>query len=995
LTSSDSRPRRARELFDQLLDRPREERDAHLKKSCGSDRSLELEVRSLLEAHHEAEGFLEAEQVSRALTDLTAEHDDPLVGAVIGDYRILGLLGRGGMGAVYRAEQEHPHRQVALKLIDRSITTPDLLRRFEVEAEVLARLKHPGIAQIHVAGTTGAEHGDRPYFAMELVEGQPLTTFADERHLDLHQRLELLIKGCEAVQHAHQVGVIHRDLKPANIFVTAEGQPKILDFGIARSTDTDLQITTVADGKAMLIGTLPYMSPEQVRGDPSQLDTRSDVYALGVLGYELLTGSFPRDLEGKPLTDAIRTIVDEEPRPLGAAGQGRFSTDLETIVGKALESDRQRRYDSASGFAADLRRFLDGQPISARPQSTIYQLRKLVARNRLPAGLLAGLVLLAIVSAVIMAFQIRRTVRERDRAGVEAATANEASTFLESLFMQADPEQALGQTLTAREVLDRGAMRIETELQDQPVVRGRLLAMLGKVYDGLGVGDRAAPLLKEAVAIGRALQAEREEVGDPSNLELALCLYARCAAREGRNEEAVAMCREAVQLTEAVYGPESQQVATCLNHLAYQLSLVSEFDEARIQLERGLALREKLLGPDDVDVGWSVYQYAHVLNASGARELARAQFERACTIWETSLPENHPQTARGFRDYAQVLGDAGEYEAALEYAERALAIQEKTLGRRHPDVADTLNDVGYLNWRVGNLPEAHRYFTDAVEAHRQSYGPADPELLNRLQNVVRISNMMDRPEVAEAALMEARDLALEHHGDEPNVLAGTQARLGFHYASQRRAAEAIPLLREAAELYEQAGEAFARDLLIMRDSLVPMLLLEDEAAEALALSERVLATVLEHPELERPNPLFARWRIGQALVRLGRLEEAEAWFRELLPEAEASFEVNAFFPWNIRWLIGHCRHGLGYEDEARELYDQVLEVDPESLTEDRCWLHLRMAEELAAEGAIDEARRELNAALEAGLDARAGQLALLLDPRLGPSERREMARVMD
>jgi len=444
---SDSHPQRAKALFDQLLDLPEGAGDAFLKEACGADRALEEEVRSLLEAHLDAEGFLESEQVARALADYSSEHDDPLVGTVIGDYRILGLLGRGGMGSVYRAEQERPHREVALKLVDRGFTSPQLLRRFEVEAEVLARLQHPGIAQIHVAGTSGVQHEERPYFAMELVEGLPLTDFAEAKNLDLRERLELLIKVCEAVQHAHQVGVIHRDLKPANILVTAEGQPKILDFGIARSTDTDLQITTRAGSRALLIGTLPYMSPEQVRGNPEELDTRSDVHALGVLCYELLTGRLPRELEDRPLTDAIRIVADEEPRKLGAAGQGRFPADLETIVAKALESDRFRRYDSASGFAADLRRFLDGQPIAARPASAIYQIRKLVVRNRLPAALVAGLVLLAIASVVIMGFQTRRTAQERDRAGLEAVTASEVSIFLESLFLEADPERALGETL--------------------------------------------------------------------------------------------------------------------------------------------------------------------------------------------------------------------------------------------------------------------------------------------------------------------------------------------------------------------------------------------------------------------------------------------------------------------------------------------------------------------------------------------------------------------
>jgi len=990
---TDSRSRRARELFDQLLDLPERNRDARLEEVDREDPELAREVRTLLDAHAEAAGFLEGEAVARALGDLSgAEAVDPLIGATVGDYRILALLGRGGMGAVYRAEQEHPRREVALKLLDRGFESPPLRRRFEVEAEVLARLKHPGIAQVHVAGTTGPELGGRPWFAMELVEGRPLTDFADEHRLDLRERLELLVRVCEAVQHAHQVGVIHRDLKPANILVTAEGRPKILDFGIARGTDADLQVTTVADGGAALVGTLPYMSPEQVEGEPDRLDTRSDVYALGVLGYELLTGELPRDLEGRSLTDAIRAIADEEPRSLRAAGKGGFAPDLETIVAKALASEREWRYDSASELAADLQRFLDGQPIGARPPSALYQLRKLVARNRLPAALLAGLVLLAIASAIVMAFQVRRTVDERDRARIEATTANEASTFLEGLFLQADPELALGETLTAREILDRGAERIETELEEQPVVRGRLLTMLGKVYDGLGERERAAPLLAEAVELGRALQAEQAGAADRSNLQLALCLGARCEAAEGRNDEAVAMCREAVALAEKVEGPESVSLATCLNHLAYQLTLSGGLDEARVHLERGLALRERLLGPEDVDTGWSVYQYAHLLEASGETERAQEELARACEIWEAALPANHPQLARAYLDHARLLGDAGRFDEAIERAERGLAMQDETLGRDHRELADTLSALGFLNWQRDNLPESYRYYTEAAKAHEAALGTADPGLLDRLQNVVYVANAMKRPDLVLTASEEALGLAREYHADDPATLGLALGRLGFLLVHQGRDDEGVPLIEEAEGCFERAGEDSAKDLLIMRRSLYSRVSIAETPERALELGEGILSLLLAHPELESTSPLFLRWEIGRLLFGLGRVAEAEARLQELLPDVESAFDVNAFFPWNVRWLIAHCRWSLGDEAGARALYDEVLRVDPASLGDDLYWLKLRLAEDHAAAGRLEEARRELRAALEANLSPTVAREALRLDPRLSEEVRAELER---
>jgi len=981
---TDPRPARARAIFDRLLDLPREETASFLRDACRGDPGLEEEVRSLLEAHEAAGGFLEGDSVARALATLSEEQapPDPLIGATVGDYRIVALLGRGGMGAVYRAEQEHPRRAVALKVLDRGLASPEHHRRFEVEVEVLARLKHPGIAQIHVAGTTGPELGGRPWFAMELVQGLPLTDFADEERLDLRARVELLVRVCEAVQHAHQLGVIHRDLKPANILVADEGQPKVLDFGIARSTDSDLQITTMGSSHSLLVGTLPYMSPEQVGGRPQELDTRSDVHALGVLGYELLTGHLPRSLEGKSLTEAIRIVADEEPLRLSATGR-RFPTDLEVVIAKALERDRTRRYDSASALAADLRRFLDGQPIAARAPSALYQVRKLVARNRLATALVAGLVVVAVASAIFLGVQTRRTALERDRASLEAVTASEVLAFLESLFLQADPELALGETLTARELLDRGADRIETELRDQPAVRGRLLGLLGKVYVSLGERDRARPLAEEAVELGRALRTESGAASDRGNLTAALCLLGTERAKQGRVDEAIALSREAVSVAEVVHGPESIPYATCVNHLGYHLVLARRFDEAREQVLLGLELRERLLGPEDVDTGWSVYQYAHLLRSEGKLAEAREHYERATAIWEKTLPANHPRLAECLIDHSLVLTDLEEYDAALELAERALAVHEQTLGHFHPRVADALNDLGFLHWRRGDLEAAQRSFVEAAEVHRVTPGAADPALLERLYKVAYVADKRGRFEEEEGVLQDALGVARSHHLGSPIVVSTALGKLGFLCGKLSRDDEAAAYLREAIAIEEELEEPPLKDLLVLRQALATALYAGGDAEEAIAVNEWLLATVRERPELQRKNPLFTRWEIALAKVRLGGHAEAEADLRELLPEAEQAFgTVNAFFPWNIRWVLAHCRFALGFEEEARELYAAALAVDPEALGDDVCWLLLRRAEDAGAKGRVEEARALLRRALEADLGWRTGELALRLNPRL-------------
>ena len=981
----DIRPRRARELFDQVLDLPPDQRDAFLAEACAGDRELEEEVRSLVTAASESEGFLDSDSVGQALAQATAGAGpaDPLVGATIGEYRVIELLARGGMGAVYVAEQENPRRRVALKLIDRGIGSPELVRRFEFEAQVLGRLKHPGIAQIFQAGTAGADLGHRPFFAMELVDGLPLTTYADENDLGQRERLELLIRVCEGVQHAHQVGVIHRDLKPGNILVTEEGQPKILDFGIARSTGTDLQVTTLAQGESSLVGTLPYMSPEQVRGNPDELDTRADVYALGVLCFELLAGRPPRDLEGKSLTDAIRTIVDQEPRSLAAAAGRRFPADLETIVAKALDGDRQRRYDSPSALAADLRRWLDGQPISARPQSALYQLRKLVARNRLAAGLVALLLLISIGATAVMGVLGQRAARQRDRANIEAATSAQVSGFLESLFLEADPEQALGESLTARQILDRGAERIRSELADQPAVRGRLLAILGKVYQSLGQGDQAETLLEEAVAVGRSLRAGGAE-GDPSNLELALPMLARLKIAGGDGEAAVALGREAAELSRDVHGESSMQYATSLNNLGYQLSMMRQFDEAREVVEQGLAIREELLGPEHGDVGWSHYQLAWIFNVSGEKERALDEFDLACAIWEKTLPENHPQVAMVHRDYSHALREQGRFEEARGPAEKALAIQENTLGPEHPELAQTYEDVGHLYWRTNDLEGARRMFESGVEALKTARGEGHPSILAELYGLAHIHYQLGDAEGEAAALRRALELAREHHAGSMD-LAGALARLGLFYGFQGRRAEAIPLLEEALRLDSNPPDRWV-DPVAMALHLLTTKSLVDTGDESLAwrFEELVCMQSGTHPDFIL---------LGENLIRYGRYTEAENYLWRLLNLAE--LERGSVLPWNIRWLLAHCCFNLGAWEEAHSLYESVVAVDPEDLDEGAAWLLLHRAERLGSIGRLDEGLRLLDAALEAGLTVDDCRRAVSVNPDLGKAEYHHLLRHLD
>ena len=440
-----------RELFLAVQELEADQRDAYLRAHC-SEEAVRREVDALLADAPAAEAFLEmpvlgVEFVMPRPKSVLAGDGRPIEmdsraaspGAAsvqfrhperIGPYRILDVLGQGGMGVVYRAEQQHPQRLVALKVIRPGAESREALRRFVHEGQVLAWLQHPGIAQVYEAGTADTEYGPRPFFAMELVEGQPITRFAASHGLGVRERLELLTRVCDAVQHAHQKGVIHRDLKPGNILVDERGQPKILDFGVARVTDADIRVTTLQTTTGQLVGTLAYMSPEQVAGDPRALDTRSDVYSLGVICYELLTGRVPLDLSPRMVAQAARAIMEEDPPSLGTLNRA-LRGDLTTIVAKALEKDKQRRYQSASDLAVDIRRYLADEPVLAQPATTLYRLRKFARRNKpLVFGVVAAFVML-LLGIIGTTSQAVLATRERNRARDAEGRAQEQRQIAE------------------------------------------------------------------------------------------------------------------------------------------------------------------------------------------------------------------------------------------------------------------------------------------------------------------------------------------------------------------------------------------------------------------------------------------------------------------------------------------------------------------------------------------------------------------------------------
>ena len=477
---------RAKEIFLTVCDRA--DRDQELGRLCAGDADLRQLVHEMLR------------EDSAVGPVLQAFASPAMIGRRIGQYTIRGIIGEGGMGVVYEAEQESPRRTVALKVIRPEFATPAALRRFRHEAQALGRLQHEGIARILEAGRAA----DTPFFAMELIRGMPVLEYAAARAPDTRGKLELVARIAEAVHHAHQKGVIHRDLKPANILVDESGRPKVLDFGIARVLEEAGPGATLQTSAGQLIGTVSSMSPEQAAGDPGAIDTRTDVYALGLILYELLAGRRPFDLSETTLQESLRVIREEEPARLGAVDR-RFKGDIETIAAHALEKDRERRYQSAAELAADLRRAMAHEPIHARPATTVYQLRKFARRNRALVAGAASAVLALLVGLVGVTIALRHAIAAREDEARARRVAEAVNLYLNDDLLSAVSPYEMGKDVTMRQVLDDAAAHIAGRFDQEPVVEAEIRSTLGKTYWQLGELDRAEPQLVRALELRRML----------------------------------------------------------------------------------------------------------------------------------------------------------------------------------------------------------------------------------------------------------------------------------------------------------------------------------------------------------------------------------------------------------------------------------------------------------------------------------------------------------
>jgi len=722
-------------------------RTTFLEQACGGDESLWSEVESLLAEVQRTDDLLETPAVDVAARALAAssEPDGHSHPATIGHYRIIGQIGEGGMGTVYEAEQDEPRRIVALKVIKLGQTTRERLRRFRLESQALARLQHPGIAQIYEASTADTGLGPQPFFAMEFIRGLPLRRYAEARQLDTRQKLALMVKVCEAVHHAHQRGLIHRDIKPGNILVDESGQPKVLDFGVARVAGVDAQEdgerATMQTGMGELVGTLAYMSPEQVVGDPFEVDTRSDVYSLGVILYELLSGEPPYQVSHLPLPEAVLTIREVEPETLGSV-RSEYRGDVETVVRKALEKDKSRRYASAAELSADIQRYLNEEPIAARPPSTAYQLHKFARRHR--AGVtVAGVMLLALCGAVVsVAWEARIARRERDRA---QQRFNDVRDLARQVIFDLQNKLATipGTTQVRKDLVATAITYLGTLAKDRYADQG-LQRELATAYLRIGdiqgnpnkqnLGEFAAALESYAKAerLARALAGPPAPAQGQRLLADALIAQANGALFADDNAKGRALAIEALRVVRERARSEPDS-AGAQRQLGAALQSVAAFAPAREglpYLQEEASVFEKILAQNRGDLdGQRNAALAHKYIAGrctwmGSPDEAFTHFKRAeeldesCVRSEPNYPEHKMDLAIDLSQWSDYYEQKHDIAKAIENTRTALSIRRE-LAAADPNDMWAQNRLAYIVIRLGYL-QMHTSARQAMASYREA-----------------------------------------------------------------------------------------------------------------------------------------------------------------------------------------------------------------------------------------------------------------------------------
>lgn len=871
------------EVFKQAVSLPPTRREAFLLEACRGDESLLTEVRSLLDHDRQVGGPLDTPTAGRfGSGELPAAQEIKIrdLPRQIAGFRILRIIGEGGMGIVCEAKQDRPARHVALKLLQPRHFSSRMRHRFELESEVLGRLQHPGIAQVISSGMVELSGKPCPYFAMELIDGRAITDYARISKLSVGKRLELVIQLCDAVHHAHQRGVIHRDLKPANILVTNEGQAKVLDFGISRLVDDNDDRITRQTEVDQLIGTLQYMSPEQIAAG-SDIDARSDVYALGAISFELLTGSPPIDIAERPLPDAIRAIAESDRARLRNAAPA-LPGDLDVIHAKALALDRTRRYDSASALARDLERFLKREPVSARPLSASYQIWSFARRNPALATttavlafvLVAGigvstmLAVRAMRAEALAADRLHTVEEERDRAFAaeqvaqsrreeaerQRNIADAVNDFLnEDLLASANPERN-GRNVTVREILGLASSRIGSRFEDNPLVEAAISMTIGTSLRSLGDLDAARDAFEHAC-----------------------------------------------QLYESTAGTAALE--TLRARRAFGLSLIDAGDleqaddmitAAHESTRRHHASRQREIGRSLIDVGL-------VRIAQGRYEDAEKSIADGIQTIEASDNHEADDLLEARYHLLRSIIMQGRYDKAMSVGKKLFEDQHSLLGPSHPNTLITSTELAGLHLRREENAEAIDLLEQTASIQEQTFGPSHPETIHALSNLAAASKMIGRHDAAEPIYLKLVDLCKQESLQSLNLCSTVYNNLARLYDAQERFDESEPLYLQAISRRRELLGNNHPDTCGVMENLAAMYARTGRTDEATRLIGNVLESRRQVLGDSHRETIFSMYHLGSLFAKEGKLEQAAPLLAEAAQHAKSAFKPGS--PWIGKYLV--------------------------------------------------------------------------------------------
>jgi serine/threonine protein kinase/tetratricopeptide (TPR) repeat protein len=819
-------------------------------------------------------------------------------GAIIGPYHLLQRIGEGGMGEVWLAEQKEPvRRRVAVKLIKAGMDTREVVARFQSERQALALMDHPAIAKVFDAGSTpqGA-----PYFVMEYVAGVPIADYCDNHRLNTRERLQLFMQVCEGVQHAHQKAIIHRDLKPSNILVTeVDGRPvpKIIDFGVAKALTQKLSTDTMFTRLGALVGTPEYMSPEQANSSGEDIDTRTDVYSLGIIFYELLAGAHPIELRKVAFEEFLRRLREDDPPKLSTKirAQDAATTtelarnrqteppalvkemrgELDSIALKALEKDRSRRYGSPSDFAADIGRYLNNEPVLAVPPSMAYRARKFARRYRVALVTACAFALVLIAAAVI-------SIRQSIRANRETAVAQAVNDFLQNdLLSQASAANQSGPSakpdpdLKVRTALDRAAVRIAGKFNNEPEVEAAIRDTIGKTYTSLGIYPEARKQLEEALRLRtEALGAENPQTLRTAS-ELAWLAYLQAKYRE-----AEALGSRTLELQRRVLGPEHPDTLFTMSTLAGVYRYQGKYAQAETLNSQILEIRRRVLGPENPETLFSLNNLAGTYSSQHKYAQAETLFSQDLELERRILGPEDPHTLISMNNLAQTYSSQGKYAQAEALYGQALEVRRRVLGPEHPDTLSTLTDLGEIAARQGKYAQAEPFYSQALEGDRKVLGPEHPITVRCMANLGFVYMSQGKYAQAESLLGQALEIQRRVSGPEhPDTIAPMDS-LAELYRAEGKYAQAETLYNQTVELERRVFGPKDPNTLTSTGGLALTYYLEGKYAQAEDLYTQTLAERKQRPGPDNPETLDNMADLALTYQAQEKFPSSEALARE-------------------------------------------------------------------------------------------------------------------